>query len=189
VVVIKASIEHIEEELGADRGEIVLVADPPGIIFLASRKEWLNHTLQKLSSAQAAKIRQIDKGIQEVREMAVRLRPGVLDRLGLVDALEWYATDFERRTGITCLFEHDGVPAIADNVAAAAYRIAQEALTNVVRHADANLVNVRLQAEEGLLTLTVADNGQGFDPGKPPEEEGLGIAGMKERASLVGGKL
>jgi PAS domain S-box-containing protein len=131
----------------------------------------------------------IDKGIQEVREMAVRLRPGVLDRLGLVDALEWYATDFERRTGITCLFEPDGALVIPDKVATAAYRIAQEALTNVVRHTNANLVNLELQAEDGVLTLTVSDNGQGFDSAKLPEEEGLGIAGMKERASLVGGKL
>ncbi|MHB8066331.1 MAG: sensor histidine kinase [Desulfobaccales bacterium] len=131
----------------------------------------------------------IDKGIQEVREMAVRLRPGVLDRLGLVDALEWYTTDFERRTGITCFFEREGVPAIPDNVATAAYRIAQEALTNVARHTNANLVNVMLQAQDGLLTLTVADNGQGFDATKLTAEEGLGIAGMKERASLAGGKL
>ena len=131
----------------------------------------------------------IDKGIKEVREMAVRLRPGVLDRLGLVDALEWYATDFERRTGITCLFEPDGVPLIPDNVATAAYRIAQEALTNVVRHTNANLATMMLRAEDGVLTLTVSDNGQGFDPTKLPEDEGLGIAGMKERASLVGGKL
>jgi PAS domain S-box-containing protein len=131
----------------------------------------------------------IDKGIQEVREMTVRLRPGVLDRLGLVDALEWYTGDFERRTGITCFFERDGQPAIEDNVATAAYRIAQEALTNVARHAGANLVTVTLQAKDGLLTLTVADNGRGFDATKLTEEEGLGIAGMKERAGLVGGKL
>ena len=109
------------------------------------------------------------------------LRPGVLDRLGLVDALEWYATDFERRTGITCLFEPDGVPLIPDNVATAAYRIAQEALTNVVRHTNANLATMLLRAEDGVLTLTVSDNGQGFDPTKLPEDEGLGIAGMKER--------
>jgi len=154
---------------------------------------WLSARLQGTDAA--AKERAsgmcclIDKGIQEVREMAVRLRPGVLDRLGLVDALEWYTTDFERRTGITCFFERDGSPVIPDNVATAAYRIAQEALTNVARHAGANLVNVTLQALDGLLTLTVADNGRGFDPGKLPEEEGLGIAGMRERAGLVGGKL
>ncbi|MBI4642160.1 MAG: histidine kinase, partial [Deltaproteobacteria bacterium] len=59
----------------------------------------------------------------------------------------------------------------------------------VARHAGANLVNVMLQAQDGLLTLTVSDNGQGFDATKLTEEEGLGIAGMKERASLVGGEL
>lgn len=153
---------------------------------------WLSERLQgadaKAGERASGMCSLVDKGIKEVREMAVRLRPGVLDRLGLVDALEWYATDFERRTGITCLFGHDGVPVIPDKVATAAYRIAQEALTNVVRHAGANLVKVMLRAEDGLLTLTVSDNGRGFDPGKLPEE-GLGIAGMKERAGLVGGKL
>jgi PAS domain S-box-containing protein len=154
---------------------------------------WLSERLQE-ADAQAGERAAgmcclIDRGIKEVREMAVRLRPGVLDRLGLVDALEWYATDFERRTGITCLFEPNGAPLIPDKVATAAYRIAQEALTNVVRHTNANLVNMILQAEDGVLTLIVADNGQGFDPAKLPEEEGLGIAGMRERASLVGGEL
>ena len=131
----------------------------------------------------------IDMSIQAVRDLALRLRPGVLDRLGLVDALEWYTADFERRTSIPCFFEHDGVPAIPDNIATAAYRIAQEALTNVARHAQANLVNVTLQAQDDLLTLTVSDNGRGFDATKLSDAEGLGIAGMKERASLVEGNL
>jgi PAS domain S-box-containing protein len=154
---------------------------------------WLSERLQgtdaKAMERSSGMCSLIDKGIQEVREMAVRLRPGVLDRLGLVDALEWYTTDFERRTGITCIFEHDRVPVIPDNLATTAYRITQEALTNVARHGQANLVTVVLEAQDGLLTLTVSDNGRGFDPAQLTEGDGLGIAGMQERASLVGGKL
>ncbi len=131
----------------------------------------------------------IDKTIEEVRSIAVRLRPGVLDRLGLVDALEWYTSDFEKRTGITCIFERDVVPAIGDTVATAAYRITQEALTNVARHAQASCVNVILHRENGMLHLSVSDNGQGFNPLKLSEVEGLGVLGMRERASLVGGEL
>ena len=131
----------------------------------------------------------IDETIEAVRSMAVRLRPGVLDTLGLVDALEWYTTDFERRTEITCVFECRNVPGIKGTLATATYRIAQEALTNVARHAGASHVKVALQKRDGLLTLTVVDNGVGFNPAKLSESDGLGVAGMRERAGLVGGVL
>lgn len=131
----------------------------------------------------------IDKTIEEVRSIAVRLRPGVLDRLGLVDALEWFTSDFEKRTGITCIFERNGAFAISDTVATATYRIAQEALTNVARHAQAGCVNVSLRSENGTMHLSVSDNGRGFNARKLSEVEGLGVLGMRERASLVGGEL
>ncbi|MCL4504277.1 MAG: PAS domain S-box protein [Deltaproteobacteria bacterium] len=131
----------------------------------------------------------IDRTIEEVRGLALRLRPGVLDRLGLVDALEWFTSDFERRTGITCIFEHNQVPGIKGKVATAAYRIAQEALTNVIRHAQASCVNVILQGDNGSLSLAVTDNGRGFNPAELSEREGLGLLGMRERASLAGGSL
>ena len=131
----------------------------------------------------------IDKNIEEVRGLALRLRPGVLDDLGLVEALEWFTTDFERRTGITCVFEHGEVPAMGDRVATAAYRIAQEALTNVARHSEAGRVRVSLKARDQRLTLSVRDNGRGFDTRHLPEAEGLGVAGMVERASLAGGSI
>ncbi len=131
----------------------------------------------------------IDRTIEEVRGLAVRLRPGVLDKLGLVDALEWFTSDFEKRTGITCIFEHNKVPVINDKVATAAYRIAQEALTNVVRHAQASVVNVVLQNRDSMLSLSVSDNGRGFNPTELSEREGLGLLGMRERASLAGGEL
>jgi len=129
----------------------------------------------------------IDKTIKEVRSMAFRLRPGVLDDLGLVDALEWYTTDFEKRTGITCVFEHANVPVTNDTVATASYRIAQEALTNVARHSFADRVDVALETEKGILTLSVMDNGRGFNALELSESECLGVAGMQERASLAGG--
>ena len=133
--------------------------------------------------------RLIDKNIEDVRGMAFRLRPGVLDDLGLVDALEWYTSDFERRTEISCVFEHIDIPVLNENVATAAYRIAQEALTNVARHASANHVEVVLKTNNGLLTLAVVDDGQGFESQHLSESEGLGVAGMRERATLVGGAL
>jgi len=131
----------------------------------------------------------IDKTIEEVRLMALRLRPGVLDHLGLVAALEWYTADFERRTEVSCVFEHRHVPDTDEAVATAAYRITQEALTNVARHAAARHVTVNLQANEGRLLLTITDDGTGFDLEALEDAEGLGVAGMRERAALLGGEL
>lgn len=131
----------------------------------------------------------IDKTIEDVRGLAHRLRPGVLDDLGLVDALEHYTTEFEKRTGITCIFDHRTIPATNDTVATAAYRITQEALTNVARHAGASRVDVVLKTENQILNLAVIDDGRGFDYREHDEAGGLGLAGMHERAALSGGQL
>jgi len=133
--------------------------------------------------------RLIDKTIDDVRGLATRLRPGVLDDLGLIDALDWYTTEFEKRTGIACIFKHHQVPKVESLVATAAYRITQEALTNVMRHALATQVRVTLQAGKGMLALRVVDNGRGFNLQKIGESESLGLDGMQERASLLGGSL
>ncbi|UCD31511.1 MAG: PAS domain S-box protein, partial [Desulfobacterales bacterium] len=129
----------------------------------------------------------IDNTIEEVRGMAIRLRPGVLDDLGLVDALEWYTSDFEKRTGITCVFEHFDVPGIDDTLATAAYRITQEALTNVARHAFASRVEVTLRKVDSELSFAAVDDGRGFSTVDLNEAEALGLVGMRERAGLVGG--
>jgi signal transduction histidine kinase len=122
--------------------------------------------------------------------MAIRLRPGVLDDLGLVEALEWYTSEFERRAEIACPFSHDPIPAVADPTATAAYRIAQEALTNVARHAaPVTRAEVELRMQDKNLVLSVSDDGRGFDPEALSETEQLGLAGMRERAALVNGLL
>jgi len=131
----------------------------------------------------------IDKTIDEVRDLSTRLRPGVLDHLGLIDALEWYATDFEKRTGLACFFERLNVHHISSVLSTATYRIVQEALTNVARHSHATRVDITLEAEDGILALSVADNGRGFNVRNISEPDCLGIIGMHERANLVDGTL
>ncbi len=169
--------------------------DELGQVLTALRMDsvWMHERL-KTSDPQAAEraltmCHLIDKNIEDVRGMAFRLRPGVLDDLGLVDALEWYTADFERRTEIACVFEHEEVPRLSETVSTAAYRIAQEALTNIARHAEAVVVKVSLNSSNGFLTLKVVDDGKGFDALQLSESEGLGVAGMRERAMLVGGIL
>jgi PAS domain S-box-containing protein len=169
--------------------------DELGQVLTALRMDsvWMHEHLKAKDPAAAERAltmcRLIDKNIEDIRGMAFRLRPGVLDDLGLVDALEWYTADFERRTEIACVFEHENVPRLNETVSTAAYRIAQEAMTNVARHAAANRVEVALKTNNGLLTLAVVDDGQGFDALHLSESEGLGVAGMRERATLVGGAL
>jgi len=175
----------IARELHDELGQVLTALRMDSVWVLKRFRETDGKT-----SRRAATMRDlIDETIESVRSLAVRLRPGILDALGLVDALEWYTTDFERRTEITCVFECRNVPESNETLSTATYRIAQEALTNVVRHACANHVKVALQTSDGVLTLTVVDNGIGFNTAELPESDGLGVAGMRERAVLVGGML
>jgi PAS domain S-box-containing protein len=129
----------------------------------------------------------IDKTIQDVRDMAYRLRPRVLDDLGLSDALESLVSDFEKRSNVSCVFRRDPIPKIDKTLATALYRIGQEAVTNAIRHARATTIVVELRTDTHGLVLTVEDNGAGFIPEQT--RNGFGLEGMMERASLAGGTL
>jgi signal transduction histidine kinase len=131
----------------------------------------------------------IDTTIQDVRDMAYRLRPRVLDDLGLADALESLVSDFEKRSNVSCVFHRDAIPEIDKTLATALYRIGQEAVTNAIRHARATTIIVELRTDAHGLVLTVTDNGRGFDPGGRSKQTGFGLEGMMERASLAGGTL
>jgi len=169
--------------------------DELGQILTAMRMDavWLSERLKGSDPPAVARVQAlcglIDKTIDEVRGLAIRLRPGMLDDFGLIDALDWFCKDFAKRTGITCKFKA-AEPVVVDNlVATAAYRIAQEALTNVARHSFATRVQVSLGVKNGSFSLTVRDNGRGFQPQQLDDSLCLGLAGMRERAALVGGQL
>jgi PAS domain S-box-containing protein len=185
-------LESQEKERSAIAREL---HDELGQVLTALRMDtvWMYERLKKsdpVASQRALTMSGlIDRNIEDVRGMALRLRPGVLDDLGLIDALEWYTSDFEERTKITCIFEHSSVPRLKGTVATAAYRITQEALTNVARHSGASNVDVFLSVQNSILLLTIKDAGRGFDPGSLSESEGLGLVGMRERSGLAGGKL
>ncbi len=169
--------------------------DELGQVLTALRMDavWLQERLKesdpKIAERTLTMCELIDKTIKDVRSIAIRLRPGVLDDLGLVDALEWLTSDFENHSGIICIFEHDNVPVLNETVSTAAYRICQEAMTNVARYAEASRVSVVLKADKNILSLSVRDDGKGFDTSGLAEFEGVGIAGMRERAMLAGGNL
>ncbi|HEX6212297.1 MAG TPA: GAF domain-containing protein [Methylomirabilota bacterium] len=135
------------------------------------------------------------RALAEVRRLAWGLRPAVLDDLGLATALERYAQEFGRTRGITVAVDSAGLaggrlPAVVET---SLYRIMQEALSNVARHAGARKVRVQLERRDATIALVVEDDGQGFDPAQPPARptaaRGLGIHSMRERAAVHRGAL
>ncbi len=132
----------------------------------------------------------IDNSIQEVRRIATQLRPGVLDDLGLVAAIDWQVHDFQQRTGVKCDFT-SGVEYIDldQNRATALFRILQETLTNIARHANATKVKIRLRKNNSGISLRVEDNGRGITDKEISDTKSLGLLGIKERALLFGGSV
>jgi signal transduction histidine kinase len=130
--------------------------------------------------------------LQNVRDLSHLLHPAMLDDLGLPEALEWYTRGFSKRHGIAVLFAHQGMSErLPAEVEASAYRIVQEALTNVAKHARTAACRVRLQRVDRSVVLTVEDDGVGFDQAVPQQratgERGLGLVGIRERAAQARG--
>jgi signal transduction histidine kinase len=132
----------------------------------------------------------LDSAIQSIRRVATELRPAILDDLGLVNAVEWVAEEFQARTGTKVQITLPRVDLAIDRERATAlFRILQEALTNVAQHANATQVSIRLAQEDGILILEVHDNGQGITTDQLSAITSLGILGMRERSLLLGGDL
>lgn len=135
------------------------------------------------------------KTLETVHDLALQLRPSVLDDLGLVPALRRLASDFQRASVASVTFETNlaASPRLPATLETTFYRIAQEGLTNVARHAGATAVSLLLEVRSGLLQLILEDNGRGFEPtqldGRGPHDRCLGLFGMRERAALAGGTL
>jgi signal transduction histidine kinase len=158
---------------------------------------WLNRRPRGTASRDAvldgrlsAMSKLIDDVINQVRRIAAQLRPGVLDDLGLAAAVEWQARDFSQRSGLDCAFECNIPDARFEReVSTAIFRILQETLTNVARHAHAQRVEVSLTEDEGHLRLRVRDDGAGMSPDATARRRSLGLLGMHERAQRLGGQL
>jgi PAS domain S-box-containing protein len=132
----------------------------------------------------------INATIQSVRRIITELRPVILDTLGLAPALEWQAHDFQERTGIQCVFLSTLDTLSLDRERTiAVFRIAQESLTNVLRHARATRVEIGLESREEMLILTVQDNGIGIKDADLTGSRSFGLLGMHERALLLGGDI
>ncbi len=155
---------------------------------------WLGQQVGDAPPSVGAKIRavskMIDGTVQTVRRISSQLRPKLLDDLGLSAALEWQAREFEQRAGVQCSIRSEPDDIILDQARSTAlFRIFQETLTNVARHAGATRVNVVLRNFAGTVEMTVSDDGRGITLEQVSEGRSLGIVGMRERVRSLGGQL
>ena len=139
--------------------------------------------LARLNSAQET----VSLAIESSQRIMHNLRPAILEQ-GLLAALQWMAARFERRTGVSCqLRTPQAVPPLPSGVPLVAYRTAQEALTNITKHAQASRVDIDLSMAGGVLSLEISDNGCGLSPDDLAKARSFGIRGLHERAGTVGG--
>lgn len=155
---------------------------------------WLNQRLSIEQTQLRSKIEKmsqlIDATIQTVRRISTQLRPTILDDLGLVAAVEWAVREFQSRTEIECnlSIEPENIN-VESGCATAVFRVLQEALTNVARHANATKVDVNLKYAQGELSLEVHDDGKGITEQEVADSNSLGLIGIKERVVAWGGKV
>jgi len=157
------------------------------LTWLANR---LPLKLKPLHTKTRSMAERIDETIHAIRRIATELRPGLLDTAGLLPALEWQANEFQNQTGIQCRVK----AAIREtrwdqDLNTAFFRIFQETLTNIIRHASASAVEVRLLDTAGHLVLEVKDNGRGISEDEIHNTKSIGLLGMRERAALLGGEV
>ena len=136
----------------------------------------------------------VDRTLQGVRRLSANLRPALLDDLGLVPALRWYVSQQAERAGLEAHFQADPADIrLPSEFETVCFRVAQEAVTNIIRHAQATRLDVSLRHMPDGVELSVCDNGVGFDVAQAYRDaatgNSLGLAGMQERASLLGGRL
>ncbi len=177
--------KHIARNIHDELGQLLTV--------LKMDISWLNKKIKALDlPAITQKTDEIsallNNTVQSVRRIAADLRPGLLDDLGLTAAIEWHLGEFGKRTGIqTNFFTSEGHTNLPAEQATGLFRIYQESMTNITRHAEATEVNVELITQDNCLTMRISDNGKGFDVANVGKRKTLGLLGMKERAEMMGG--
>jgi two-component system, NarL family, sensor histidine kinase UhpB len=170
--------DDLGQTLTAVKMDLALLYD-----LIGEKDKTLNDKLQSISNL-------VDSAIQTVRKITTELRPGILDNLGIAPALEWQAEDFEKRTGIKCNFSASLTEMQMDrNISTTLYRITQESLTNIIRHAKATHVSIELNVTDHEIILKIKDNGIGFSLDDLKKPSSFGILGMKERVLSIGGSV
>jgi signal transduction histidine kinase len=163
-------------------------------LYLATLKKEATANTKNLKRKITHTQRLVEKSVSIVHRFAGQLRPPALDDLGLFSALHSHMTDFAKQTGLSvhfASFAHSRIEELDSTRRTVLYRVAQEALTNVAKHAQASLVNVSIQKLRGVIRMEVQDNGKSFqvqDVRPTRRNKGLGLLGMRERVEMVGGR-
>ncbi len=177
---------ELHDEIGQELTSLILLIEV--IKNTCQRHDTPNQlTYQKLENAQDL----VNIVLRQIRELALDLRPGMLDDLGLLPALLMHFDRFTQQTDIKVLFKHSGIDRrFSGEIETTSFRIIQEALTNVARHAKVRQANVRIWIEENNLNIQIQDDGAGFDREEIiNNSNSIGLLGMQERATLCGGRL
>jgi signal transduction histidine kinase len=177
---------RVAREIHDDLGQTLTV--------LKMQAAWLTKHLSKdqeaLLEKTAAMSDLMDTTIQSIKKLCTELRPGLLDDFGLAAAIEWHAEEFQEHTEIEC--EVSVTPqdiSLSGESSVTIFRIFQEALTNVIRHAQATKVTATLEATNGQIVLTIRDNGKGIDKDEASKAGAFGLMGIRERARSLGGTM
>jgi len=181
----EAERRHLAQELHDEIGQALT-----GLRLMLVRIEELPASQQKQQLQQAQSL--LNDLVEQVRQLSLNLRPTILDDLGLLPALLWHVERYQTQTGITVDFTHAGLESIRlpQEIETAAYRLVQEALTNVARHAGVQQVSVSIWCRDGKLTIQVEDEGKGFNvPVALARGSTRGLAGMRQRVQVLKGKL
>jgi signal transduction histidine kinase len=175
--------QHIARELHDEIGQVLTSS-----VMMLTLSRQLPPDAAQVRVAEARSL--LEELIGKVRGLALDLRPSVLDHFGLAAALTWFFDRYTAQTGVRVVFR-DFVTEerrFSSEIETAAYRIVQEALTNVARHAHAQEATVTLLAEDEFLRIEVEDRGAGFDPREARAGRSFGLTGMRERAHILGGR-
>ncbi|MGE5438249.1 MAG: histidine kinase [Bacteroidota bacterium] len=176
----------IAREIHDELGQVLTVLKIQISLFANKLRDDQKYLKEKIESASKV----IDKTVESVQRISAKLRPGILDDLGLIPAIEWQAQDFQKSTGIKCdLSLPKEEIEMDEEKSTAIFRIFQEALTNVARHADASLISVFMGISGRNLVLEVTDDGKGITGQQLYDPRSLGLLGMKERAYILGGSV
>lgn len=183
VAVQEAERAHLARELHDEIGQMLTALSLALTVGPRASPEALR---ERMAQAQ----RQVNQLTAQVRALSLNLRPAMLDDLGLLPALFWFTRRYTDQTGIQVQLQHAGLDRpIPPMLASTAYRVLQEALTNVARHAGVSHARAQVWATAEMLAVQVVDEGRGFAADQLPDSDSLGLAGMAERVRLVGGTL
>lgn len=177
--------KHISREIHDELGQH-LTALKLDLSWIAKR---ITPRQQAIFSKIKSSLDLINGTIQTVRRLATELRPAMLDELGLAEAIRWQTKDFSKRTGIEVKFETNVDEFVfPPDISISFFRILQESLTNIARHAEACHVECKLHLADRFLLLQICDDGKGFHPDNTGDKKSLGLLGIKERAEMLHGK-